>query len=127
MPHLLQHDIRIGILARMLTESCNVCKNLVDIGQIEIAAQRKVFRPPVIAAQKRMHIRNAAPPRGGIAQMPHIKFSRKRKACLGIFGIAHLFGCQIAELRMHGAEDFGYRPRAQRTLAEHIFLSRICL
>ena len=59
VPHLLQHDISVGINPGMLPFGRNVGKYLIHIRQIEIAAQRKVFRPPVVAPQKRMDKRKA--------------------------------------------------------------------
>ena len=127
VPHLFQHDIRIGILARMLACGGDVGEYLVHVRQVEVPAQGKVLRPPVVAAQERMHIRNAAPPRGGIAQMPHIQLARKGQAFLCIFRISKLFGSQVLKLAVHRTEYLGNRPRAQRPLAEHVFLSGVCL
>lgn len=39
VPYLFEHDIRIGVLARMLTDSRDAGKYFIDIRQIEVAAQ----------------------------------------------------------------------------------------
>ena len=125
--HLFQHDISIGILARMLSASRNVGKNLIDISQIEVTAQRQILGPPVVAAEKRMHIRDSALSRSGITEVSHIKLSGKRQALLGIFRIAQLCRCQFLEIGMYITENLSDGSRSQRALTEHIFFSRIRL
>ena len=73
--HQLEHDVTVAVNTRTLPLQRKFIKYLVDICHIEIAAQTEVLCPPVVASQKRMHIRNAALARCGIAQMTHVQFA----------------------------------------------------
>ena len=49
--HLLQHDVGVGILARMmLPHGGYLGEYLVHVGQVEVAAEGQVLHPPVVAA-----------------------------------------------------------------------------
>ena len=123
--HLFEHDISVGILARMLPVSSDACKDFIHIGHVEITTQRQILGTPVIAAQERMHIRYTTLPGGGITQMPHIHFPRKRQVFLGIFGVIQLFGSQILEIALHIAKYLCYRSRPQGPFAKHIFFTGV--
>ncbi len=91
--HLFQHDIRVGIFTRMLAVGSDTCENLIHIGHVEITAQCQILGTPVITTQERMHVGDTAFSGSGIAQVPHVHLSGKRKAFLSISGIMQLFGC----------------------------------
>ena len=48
--HLFEHDIGIGIFARMLSDSCNFFENVVYVCEVEISAKSEVLGSPVVAA-----------------------------------------------------------------------------
>ena len=50
VPHLLQHDICIGIFTRMLTNGSDTGKYLVHICHIEISAEGQILGAPVISS-----------------------------------------------------------------------------
>ena len=56
MSHLFQHNISIGIFAGMLAVGCNVSKDFIHIGQVEVSAKCQILCAPVVAPQKRMHV-----------------------------------------------------------------------
>ena len=125
VPHLFQHDIRIGILARMLADSGDACKDFIHVRHVEVAAQGKVLGTPVVSPEKRMHVRDARLPRGGITQMSHIHFSRERKHTLRITGVVQLFFRQVFKVALHRIEYLGNSSRTERPFAEHIFLAGV--
>ena len=123
--YLLQHDVGVGILARVLADSGNACKDLIHVRHVEITAKGKVLGAPVVSPKKRMHVRDARLARSGVTQMPHIYFSRKRQHTLCITGIVQLLFCQVLKVALHRIENLGNGSRTQRPLAEHIFLAGI--
>ena len=48
--HLLEHDKGVGIGARVLTNSCYLFENMLNVGKIEITAKSEVLGSPVVAA-----------------------------------------------------------------------------
>ena len=76
---LLEHDISIRILPRMLPRRGDLLEDLIDICQVEIAAKRQVLGPPIIAAQERMNIRDAGLAGRAVTKMSHIKLASERK------------------------------------------------
>ncbi len=64
---LLKYDYRVGKNARMLPFGHHFREYTFDIGHVEVSAEHKRARAPVIAAQKRMHIAHAAAPGGRVA------------------------------------------------------------
>ena len=67
MPHLFEHDIRIGILTRMLSDGCDTGKYFIDIRHIEITTESQILGTPVVSSQEGMHIRYPGFPCGRIA------------------------------------------------------------
>ena len=123
--HLLQHDIRIGILARVLADGGDACEDFIHVRQVEVTAQGKVLGTPVVPPEKRMHVREARLPRGGVTQMPHIHLSRKGEHALGIAGIVQLFFRKVFKVALHRAEYLGDGSRTERPFAKHIFLAGV--
>ena len=83
-----------------------VMEHLVNVGHVEVAAQGEVARPPVVAAQERMHILQSALAGGGVAQVSH-----EQRCLLGGGALS-----DAAEYLSDGILALG-------TLAEHIFLT----
>ena len=80
---LLEHDISIRILPRMLPRRGDLLEDLIDICQVEIAAKRQVLGPPIIAAQERMNIRDAGLAGRAVTKMSHIELACERKIGFG--------------------------------------------
>ena len=127
MSYLLQHDVGVGILARMLTHGGDFGEYLVYVGQVEVAAEGEVLHPPVVSPQEGVNVRKAGLARGGVAQVTHIDFARKGKAFLGIVGIVELLGGEVTEMGVHRVENLGDGSRAQRPFPEHVFLAGVSL
>ena len=127
MAHLLQHDIGIGILAWMLSNSRDAGKDFIHIGQIEVATERQVLGTPVVTAQEGVNILQSTLARSGVAQVTHIDLARKGQAALGVVGVMQLLLRQILELTLHRAEDFGDSPRPHGPFAKHILFARVGL
>ena len=125
--HLLEHDVGVGALAGMLPHGGYVGKDFIDVGQVEVAAQREVLCPPVVAAQERVNVGKPALARRRVAEVAHVEFAGERQHCLGIGGIGQLVGRQVTEVAVHGVEYLGYRPRAETALAEHKLLAGVGL
>ena len=125
--HLLQHDVSIGIFPGMLTVCRNICKNFINIRQVEIPAQSQILGPPIITTEKRVHIRDTTFASSRVTQMSHIQFSGKRQALFGIFSIMKLLLCQILETTVNRTEYFCNGTRTEATFTEHVFLTRIGL
>ena len=82
-----ENDISVGIFARVLTVGGDFGKYFVYIGEIEVTAHSQVLGAPVVAAQKRVNIRQSAFARCGVSQVTHIEFTGKSQIVLGIFGV----------------------------------------
>jgi len=61
---LFKQDEGVAVDARMLPEGGYGLEYLVDIGQVEVAAEAQVLGPPVVAAHKRMDKRKGTLPGG---------------------------------------------------------------
>ena len=120
VPHQFKGDVAVAVDSWILPLVDNTVEYLVDVCHVEVSTQTQVLGPPVVAPQERMHIRQATLACGGIAQMPHIQFSRKRQVALGIINIGQLLCCGGPEFLLHCTEDFGDGIRAFSTLPEHI-------
>ena len=125
MPQLLQHDVGIGIFARMLADGGNACEDFIHIRHVEIAAEGKILGTPVVSPEERVHVRDAGLAGSGVTQVPHINLPGKRQYTLGISRIVQLFLCHVLEVALHRTENFGNGTRTERTLTEHIFLAGI--
>ena len=125
VPHLFQHNIRIGILTGMLADGCDTGKNFIHIGHVEVAAKGKILRPPVISSEKRMNIGYPGFSGSRVTQMPHISFSGKRQRPFGKRGIVQLFFAQILEVALYCLKYLGDGTGTQCPLTEHILLTRI--
>ena len=78
MAYLFQHDIGVGILTGMLSDSGDTGKYFIDIRHSEVSAESQILGTPVVSSQKRMYIGNSGFSGGGITQMPHVCFTGKR-------------------------------------------------
>ena len=122
---LLQHDVGIGIFARMLTDGGNACKDFIHIRHVEVAAESKVLGTPVVSPEEWVHVREAGLSGSGVTQVSHIDLPCKGQHTLGIFRIVQLFLGQVLEVALHRTENFGNGARTERTFTEHIFLTGI--
>ena len=118
---LLENNESIGIVPRMLSPLHNIVHNLVHVGQVEIACQRQVPAPPVIATQKRMQIRHAGTTGRAVSQMPHIHLSDKRPL---LFHCLWLPASEIIDSTMHRRKNILYCSRSFRPFPENILLAR---
>ena len=50
MAHLLKHDVRISVFARMLPVGYNAPEDLIHVSQVEVSTQGQVLGSPVVAA-----------------------------------------------------------------------------
>ena len=92
MANLLKKDKTVGIIARMLTQVGDFFKNGINVGKVEIAAQKHIPGSPVVAAHERMDMVKPRPSRGAVTQMPHIDLTHKRKSVKGFtFGHAAVY------------------------------------
>ena len=107
VPYLFEHDVGIGILAGMLTDSSDASKNFIEVGQVEITAKGEIFGTPVVAAQEWVYVGNAGLSGSGVSQMSHIGFTGKRQGALGELGVVELFGCEVFEIGLNVLENFG--------------------
>ena len=101
VPHQFQRNVRVAAQPGRLTLRGQELEDLVDVGHIEIAAQAKVLRPPVVSAQVRMNISQPALSGGGIAKVAHVQLRVSR--------------------RFHPLEYLRDGIRTFRPLPEHIF------
>ena len=113
MPELLKKDKRIGIDSRMLPGLPYLGKDLIDIGEVEVAAKEHVAGAPVVASEKRMHIAQSGTACCAVAQMPHIELTHKRNDLL-----AFVFVYFIVNL----CQKLLDRIRSFCTLPEYVFL-----
>ena len=123
MSQLLQHDVGIGIFARMLADGGNACEDFIHIRHVEVAAEGKILGTPVVSPEERVHVRDAGLSGSGVTQVSHIDLPCKGQHTLGIVRIVQLFLGQVLEMALHRTEDFGNGARAESTLTEHIFLA----
>ena len=112
MPYLFEHNISIGIFARMLSDSCNTGKNLIHIRHIEITAKGQVLGTPVVPSQKRMNIRNTGFSGGRVSQMSHIHFTGKGQGTFGKISIVQLFRGQIFKIALYGLKNLSNGTRS---------------
>ena len=91
MTDLLQQDMRIGHIARMLSDRGNFVEDAIHIGQIEIAANGQALGTPVAAAYHRMDESQTALSGSAVAQVSHVALSGIRYLRGSKFGIAQLF------------------------------------
>ena len=78
MAHQLQHDVRVAVDARVLSLLRQELEDVVDVRHVEVTADAKVLRPPVVAAQERVHIAQAPFACGTITKMTHQQLALKR-------------------------------------------------
>ena len=64
--YLLQKDMSVSVFTWMLTISHYALEYLIDVSQIEIATESKVFRSPVVATKERVNVVKSALSRSGI-------------------------------------------------------------
>ena len=102
-------------------------EDLLDVGHVEVATHAEVLGLPVVAAQERVHIGEAALARGGIAQVAHVQVARKGQMVARETGVGKLLGRVVAQLLVHDTEDIGHGVLALRPLAEHILITRLRL
>ena len=121
--HLLQHDVSVGIDAGMLPLRRDGSKHLVHVREVEVAAECQVLGPPVVAAQEGMDKRKATLSGSGIPEVAHVHFAGKRQMAAREVGVGQLLRAGVLETRLHGGKDFRDGPRAQRALAEQVFLA----
>ena len=112
MPYLFEHNISIGIFARMLSDSCNAGKNLIHIRHIEITAKGQVLGTPVVPSQKRMNIGNTGFSGGRVSQMSHIHFTGKGQGTFGKISIVQLFRSQIFKIALYGLKNLSNGTRS---------------
>ena len=67
MTHQLKHDVGIVIDTRMLSLSGDFIEYLIDIREVEIAAEAQILGSPVVATHEGMNVGDAALSCGGIA------------------------------------------------------------
>ena len=118
MSELFENHKRVGIDSRMLSFAYHVPEYLVYVCHIEISAQQKVARPPVVAPQERMHIRHSAASRGAVAQMSHIQFPDIWDFFVSCAAIAE--GCVY--LVVDFLENFLYGTGAERAFTVDVFV-----
>ena len=126
VPHLFQHDVRVGVDARMLPLGRNGSKHFVHVREVEVAAECQVLGPPVVAAQEGMDKRKATLSGSGIPEVAHVHFTSKRQMAAREGGVGQPFRTDVLETRLHGGKDFRDGSRAQRALAKQIFLAGAC-
>ena len=124
VPHLFQHDVSVRIDARVLSLGRDFGKHLVHVRQVEVPAKGQVRRPPIVAAQERVHERNAFLAGCGITQVPHIQFAGEWKFTPGKIRVREPVPAGVLQFLLHDGKNFSDSPRSQRTFAEHVFLAR---
>ena len=123
MSYLLQDDERIRIETRVLALRYDMVEYLIYICHVEVAAKQQILRPPVVAAQERMHIRQPGLAGCAITQMPHVYLTYKGK----VFFYPLYIGVVMRSLHngfLHSIEDFLYGICAQGSLTIDKLLGR---
>ena len=115
--YLLQQHIAVAIEAWVLTGGYYLLKDFVGVGHVEVAAQGQRARAPVVAAQHRVGVGQAAAAGGAVAQVSHIYLADKGRILL------HLVDAQAldvaGQVAPHLIEDDGYGVFAEGALAEY--------
>ena len=70
----------------MLSGSDNLFENIFDIRHIEVAAEQKRARAPVVATQERMCEFHAAAACGAVAQVSHVDLPDERNIVVNLIG-----------------------------------------
>ena len=73
MSHQFQCDVGIAVNAWRLSLSGHLREYLVDVRHVEVAAKTEVLCPPVVAAQERVNVLQAALACRAVAQVSHIE------------------------------------------------------
>ena len=73
--HQLQRDVGIAVQSGRLTLGGQEAEDLLDVGHVEVAAQAEVLRAPVVAAQERVDVAQAALSGRRIAQVAHVQLA----------------------------------------------------
>ena len=127
MPDLLQQNMHIGDVARVLSYGGNGIEDLRDVREVEVSTDRERLRTPVTTAYHRVHIGQAALARGAVAEVPHETGACEGKVALGIGYVAEAIGRCMGELGMDGIEDLLYGGGAFGTLTEEVFVTGLTL
>ena len=108
MPDLLQENMHIGDVARVLSYGGNGIEDLRDVREVEVSTDRERLRTPVTTAYHRVYVGQAALARGAIAEVSHEAGACEGKVALGIGYVAQAIGRCMGELGMDGIEDLLY-------------------
>ena len=71
VPKLLQEDVHVGDVARMLADGGNSVEDVSDIREVEVTADGEALSTPVAAADHGVHVGQATLARRAIAQVSH--------------------------------------------------------
>ena len=83
MPHQFECDVGVAVDARRLSLPDHLREYLVNVRHVEVAANTEILCPPVVAAQERMNVLQAALACRAVAQVSHIKRSPLPTSPLG--------------------------------------------
>ena len=71
VPKLLQEDVHVGDVARMLADGGNSVEDVGDVREVEVTADGEALSAPVAAADHGVHVGQATLARRAIAQVSH--------------------------------------------------------
>ena len=72
MPHQFECDVGVAVDARRLSLPDHLREYLVNVRHVEVAAKTEVLCPPVVTAQERVNVLQAALACRAVAQVSHI-------------------------------------------------------
>ena len=127
MTHKLEHDICVGVYTWVLSVRHQLMEHVLNVCYMEVTAEGKVLRSPVVTAKEWMHILHAGLSSSRITQVAHVELTGEAKMAICVVGVVlHLLWMRSNTLVCQ-VKYLGNRARALCSLTEHVILTWRCL